>query len=45
MQNDISNLAATMKSLDKRLLLQEEKLQWLIDIDEPITKKHSKSKK
>ncbi|OHT01468.1 hypothetical protein TRFO_31694 [Tritrichomonas foetus] len=36
MQAELTNLASTMNSLDKRLLLQEEKLQWLEDIDEPI---------
>ena len=38
MQYELTNLANTMNSLDKRLLLQEEKLQWLIDIDDPIKK-------
>lgn len=38
MQMEISNLADTMKALDKRLLLQEEKLQWLSDIDLPKTR-------
>ena len=37
MQSQINSLATTMKSLDKRLLIQEEKLQWLADIDEPIS--------
>lgn len=32
-QQEISSLVVTMKSIDKRLLLQEEKLQWLEDID------------
>lgn len=38
MQYELTNLANTMNSIDKRLLLQEEKLQWLIDIDDPIKK-------
>lgn len=38
MQAELTNLASTMSTLDKRLLLQEEKLQWLDDIDEPISR-------
>jgi WD40 repeat protein len=36
MQSEITALAVTMKALDRRLLLQEEKLQWLADVNEPI---------
>ena len=36
MQSELNNLTNTMNTLDKRLLLQEEKLQWLADIDDPI---------
>lgn len=32
-QDEITKLARTMKSIEKRLLLQEEKLQWLSDVD------------
>lgn len=39
MQNDISRLVSTMKSIDQRLLLQEERLQWLEDIDTKISRK------
>jgi WD40 repeat protein len=38
MQTELTSLALTMKTLDKRLLLQEEKLQWLSDMDEPISR-------
>jgi WD40 repeat protein len=38
MQSELTSLAVTMKTLDKRLLLQEEKLQWLSDMDEPISR-------
>lgn len=38
LQSELLNLTSTMKSLDQRLLLQEERLQWLSDIDEPITR-------
>jgi WD40 repeat protein len=37
MQSELTALAVTMKALDRRLLLQEEKLQWLADVDEPIS--------
>ena len=43
MQREITSLATTMKALDKRLLLQEEKIQWLADIDEPIAQGLRKS--
>lgn len=36
MQTELNQLITTMKALDRRLLIQEEKLQWLSDIDEPI---------
>lgn len=39
MQEEITSLAVTMKKLDDRLLLQEEKLQWLQDIDCPKLRK------
>mgnify|MGYP007040751453 CR=1 FL=1 len=40
MQAELTNLASTMSTLDKRLFFQEEKLnlQWLDDIDESISK-------
>jgi WD40 repeat protein len=38
MQSELTALAVTMKALDRRLLLQEEKLQWLADVDEPISR-------
>lgn len=38
MQRELTSLAVAMKTLDRRLLLQEEKIQWLSDIDEPITR-------
>ncbi|EAX93769.1 hypothetical protein TVAG_286080 [Trichomonas vaginalis G3] len=40
MQQEIASLATTMKTLDQRLLLQEEKLQWLQDIDCPKLRKN-----
>ena len=42
LQKEINSLVATMKSIDRRLLLQEEKLQWLEDID--CKKMHTKKK-
>ena len=43
MQRELTSLATTMKALDRRLLLQEEKIQWLSDIEEPIAKGLKKS--
>jgi WD40 repeat protein len=42
MQNELTSLAVTMKTLDRRLLLQEEKLQWLYDVDAPIKRASGK---
>nr|AGM32575.1 WD40 domain containing protein [Coptotermes formosanus] len=41
LQNEFNQLTNTMKTLDNRLLIQEEKLQWLCDIDDPISKRMS----
>jgi WD40 repeat protein len=42
LQNELTAVVTTMQALDRRLLLQEEKIQWLSDIEEPIRKASSR---
>ena len=45
MQEQMRTLTDTMKRLDERLILQEEKIKFLQDIDNPITKASNKTRK